>query len=718
MAERYSWPADEAAIHSMLDAVDPTGLSYDEWLHVGMGLKDCGAPFETWDEWSRRDPSRYKGDGGMLRKWDGFDNGGGVSVGTLARMARERGWEPQGAPHGDGGAPPQGKARKAEPEPPDLGRLPEADVPEPPDLNPPRQLARYLDAMFGPGELVNVVTAWAYGSNGKPRPSGNGLFVSAAALWACAGEPSTRSVSDALSMASGSNVAADPTAGAWIRVNPMDGAGVADANVTAYRHALVECDELPRDEQLKRLVALNLPCAAIVDSGGKSVHAIIKVDAGSEAEHKERVRFLYAVCEANGLPLDPANKNPGRLSRLPGAARGEGVQRLVAVNCGAESWAAWRSWVEGRARLARSGLPEMRPLGREVWENLPPRAPAIIDGVLRRGHKMMLAGPSKAGKTFSLMELCCDVAEGREWLGFEVLERGPAVYINLELDARSCHKRIRAIYDAKGWPTEHIDDVIPWDLRGRAVTMERLADAVIEQAAPYGPALVVVDPIYKVMQGDENSAGDVARMLAHFDRMAESLGCTVAFAHHYAKGAAGAKDAMDRASGSGSFARDPDALITLSPLRLDDGAECEAGGRPAFRVEGTLREFRPFEPFDVWFEVPIHVRDAAEVLRDCPIVGSSKDNSRKANDARGKKLEPEHDRITALLDSTVAECWEDGTPPTVAELYRRLAGTEYREGMKVKHETLRNWSRAGWCPYRLVNGVMMKDADATEGGAA
>ena len=94
MARRYSWPADSGAIRSMLAALDPCGLTYDEWLRTGMALKDCGAPFEAWDGWSRRDAARYRGNGGMLHKWEGFDGGGGVTAGTLAYMAREHGWKP------------------------------------------------------------------------------------------------------------------------------------------------------------------------------------------------------------------------------------------------------------------------------------------------------------------------------------------------------------------------------------------------------------------------------------------------------------------------------------------------------------------------------------------------------------------------------------------------------------------------------------------------
>ena len=48
----------------------------------------------------------------------------------------------------------------------------------------------------------------------------------------------------------------------------------------------------------------------------------------------------------------------------------------------------------------------------------PPALPAVlIEGILRCGHKMLISGASKTGKSFLLMELCIAIAEGLSWLG-------------------------------------------------------------------------------------------------------------------------------------------------------------------------------------------------------------------------------------------------------------------------------------------------------------
>ena len=73
---------------------------------------------------------------------------------------------------------------------------------------------------------------------------------------------------------------------------------------------------------------------------------------------------------------------------------------------------------------------------------------------------------------------------------------------------------------------------------------------------------------------------------------------------------------MDRASGSGVFARDPDALLDLLELELENMNEDKLQDAPidtsqctAWRMEGTLREYPKFKPVDLWFEYPIHKVD-------------------------------------------------------------------------------------------------------------
>ncbi len=134
--------------------------------------------------------------------------------------------------------------------------------------------------------------------------------------------------------------------GAFVRINPLDGKGITDKNVSSFKYALVEADEGSMEAQYGYIKALNLPTKAVVTSGGKSVHALVMVDAGNVEEYRERVSILQAECKAAGYNVDAAVKNPSRYMRIPGVKRGNGRQVLVSTNEGAGSWNEWREWCE------------------------------------------------------------------------------------------------------------------------------------------------------------------------------------------------------------------------------------------------------------------------------------------------------------------------------------------------------------------------------------
>ena len=469
----------------------------------------------------------------------------------------------------------------------------------------------------------------------------------------------------------------NPKAGAWIRFNPLDGNGIRNDNVTDFRFALVESDSLPLPRQNAIMRELELPIAAMVYSGGKSIHAIVKIEAGDYAEYKKRVEYLYKVCDKNGLKVDTQNKNPSRLSRMPGVIRNGHKQFLIGTNIGKGSWEEWKEWIEG----VNDDLPDPEDLA-DVWDNLPPLADCLIDGVLRKGHKMLLAGPSKAGKSFLLIELVIAIAEGVRWLNFQC-RKGRVLYVNMELDRASCLRRFKDVYQALGIVPRNLNNIDVWNLRGKTVPMDQLTPKLIRRAEKKNYVAVIIDPIYKVITGDENSAEEMAKFCNQFDKICTSLQVSMIYCHHHSKGAQGGKKAMDRASGSGVFARDPDAMLDFAPLEITDSLRKEednkarirgieralnefvpgwqedvgqderlsptvmqefactrlsfdqvtameryiseslarARRRTAWRLEGIFREFPEIPPLNMWFDFPIHHLDESDVLKDIVVEG-------------------------------------------------------------------------------------------------
>lgn len=651
-------------LREIIEYLNSAELDYQEWLNVGMALKHEGYPMEVWDEWSRNDGSRYHA-GECERKWRSFRGSSApVTAGTIVQLAIDRGWKPS---FGMKSLSWEDDYVRTDGIVVDKNWVEGKEIHEPKAWNPASEIIRYLKTLFEAGENVGYVTnSWEQtdekGTRWQPK---RGNFKRTA------GE-----LIEKLSHCKGDIGAVlgdyNPEAGAWIRYNPLDGNGCKDENVTDFRHALVESDDVELDIQNAIIRELELPVACLVFSGNKSIHAIVKINASNKTEYKERVNYLYEVCQKNGLKIDTKNKNPSRLSRMPGAERNGRKQYIIDTDIGKESWDEWYEWIEG----INDDLPDPEPL-ESVWDNLPELSPPLIENVLRQGHKMLIAGPSKAGKSFSLIELCIAVAEGKEWFRWRCAQ-GKVLYVNLELDRASCLHRFKDVYQALGWKPENLSNIDIWNLRGKAVPMDKLAPKLIRRAVKKNYIAIVIDPIYKVITGDENSADQMSKFCNQFDKVCDELNSAVIYCHHHSKGSQGGKRAMDRASGSGVFARDPDAILDLIELepsevllkqevnqavcgacmeylntlfedweddvsqdamcsqsqmmayckkKLFKGqyehleclvrqAEDKVHARTAWRIEGTLREFPKFEPVNLWFDYPIHRADDSGVLKD------------------------------------------------------------------------------------------------------
>lgn len=678
----------------LLDYIDPGSLDYQDWVNVGMALKHEGYTLEDWDAWSQRDIARYH-EGECQKKWSGFQGSSTpVTAGTIIALAKDYGWVGK-RPQEEGWALTWDSVigQKKEHVVVDHHYLEGEEVHEPRHWNPSRQLIRYLETLFESTDHVGYVTE-SFEIDGRKMPKKGNYSRTAGELI-----EQLNKYGDDIGAVLGDY---KPDVGAWIRFNPLDGQGVKDANVTDYRYALVESDTIDIAKQNAIIRELELPVACLVHSGNKSIHAIVRIDAGDYQEYRKRVDYLYQVCQKNGLRMDTQNRNPSRLSRMPGVIRNGKKQYLIDTHIGKASWAEWHDWIES----VNDDLPDPEKLA-DVWSDLPPLAPPLIDGILRQGHKMLLAGPSKAGKSYSLIGLTISIAEGREWLGWQCT-KGRVLYVNLELDRASCLHRFKDVYNALGWPPESINNIDIWNLRGKAVPMDKLAPKLIRRAAKRDYIAVIIDPIYKVITGDENSADQMAHFTNQFDKVCTELGTAVIYCHHHSKGYQGNKRAMDRASGSGVFARDPDVLLDLVELEIPEmtmeleinEAVCHEiyrtikGAHPAYdkvtnedqnhsstmlqhaavalnkaqyndlrkrleqvrerikrrsawRIDGTLREFPKFDPLDIWFDYPIHKVDTTGLLNDL-MPESEKPNWQKGIEARKTPEENKKERVSAI----------------------------------------------------------------------
>ena len=573
-----------------LDFIPVSSCNYTEWIEVGMALKHEGYDCSVWDNWSKND-DRYHDE--CYRKWESFNGSSKPITGaSIIKLAREKGgyitkkkinntrvlaWDDYVEDSED----------------------PSIDYSK---LKPTEQLKIFLKTLFKSGEYVGYVSNDVYFNKDHDRyePT-KGVYY--------------RTVDDLLTSLDrypddlGATIGDwKKEAGAWIRINPLDGKGASKKNVTRYSYCLIESDDLPIKEQEETFKRLNLPIATMVYSGGKSIHAIVKIDATNIQEYEERVQFCYDFLKNNGISIDIQNKDPNRLSRMPGVTRNGVVQTLLGVNIGYDSW---KDWMESIGETTDFVLEDVGSL----ILNPPPLAPEIIHGLLRKGHKFLLSGASKSGKSFALIELAIAFSQGTEWFGFKC-EKAKVCYINLEIDRPSAIDRFGIITDALKIDRRVIENIKLINLRGKAKPLNELVPELVKDLRDSQIDVIIIDPIYKVITGDENNATEMAQFCNQFDILCDKLHTTVIYAHHHSKGTQGGKNAQDRASGSGVFARDPDAIMDIVELEVDDDFKNKEADydAPAWNVECVTREFKKPKDRKVWFKFPLHIVDTSGQL--------------------------------------------------------------------------------------------------------
>lgn len=612
---------DQRALLKALEALDPSKCTYSEWVQVGMALKAEGLPCSDWDDWSRRDSARYES-GACETKWKSFSDTGKTNGGTIFYLAEHYdNYKPFKELDWDDGLD---------------AYYEEVLTIEAREEQPWEMAKRFLETLFQPDETVSYVHSAQWNEKREKWNPGDRGHV--------------RKVSDIIKDLKKHKSLEDAfgtfneDAGGWIRVNPTTGAN--DKDVTRFSYVLAESDDLSIEDQKKLFINFKLPIATLVESGGKSVHALVKVDASNEAEYTQRVTFLFDWLAKHKFIVDENNKNPARLSRLAGVMRKGKLQKLIATDIGCSSWLEWKDYIEG----VDDNLPPLVSLADQL-ENPPTLSPELITGILREGCKMIITGDSKAGKTCLSQNLAVCIAEGRPWLGKFPCQQGKVLYINLEVEAASLFYRFKAMYHAMGIKISDKggENIVPWNLRGYAAPIDQLAPKIIRRCRNTGPyKAIIIDPLYKVQQGDENSAQAISDFCNALDKIAHDTGAAIIYDHHHPKGDARGK-VIDRGAGSGVFSRDADALVDISNLDPGNDAadvvkELVKNGERPMVMSFVLRDFKDIEEQKIWFNFPLHYIDDANLLENCHIEGSAEANfaknpNRKSDDEKRRIIE-------------------------------------------------------------------------------
>ena len=392
-------------VQAILSYIQPESLNYDDWLHIGMALKNEGYPFEIWDGWSVDDDHAKERPG----KWDGFQSDSAYRMGTIIEKARQNNC-PESVLF-----PNKTNSANAVPAPIVTETVsvlkPQSDgislqiLESCVNLGPQDQQKAFIKALFLPEEFICYESSDSEkkGFPGKYEPKQmNRRKTMTARDFVNAIEQNDSSAWDNYFQ----------PAGMWICINPTDGKGRTIKNIEKkWRHVLVESDEMDPKKQLDFLKNSGLPISAIYSSGSRSIHAAVCVNASNQEQYKARSAKVFEWCESQGFKIDKATKNTNQLTRFPGFYRGDQLQTLFYVGT-AKPYEQW----EAEAFREPQGEPNALPTGADYETK---RVKWLIPGAIPAQTFTLLGGEGGTGKSTLLCNIIAGLIRGRptalEW---------------------------------------------------------------------------------------------------------------------------------------------------------------------------------------------------------------------------------------------------------------------------------------------------------------
>lgn len=410
----------------------------------------------------------------------------------------------------------------AAPPPPAKYALTHDDLPEP----LPDGARALLRVCFAEGDGICIAPA-DLNDEGREIPDGGGIVLSREEwlrrLDAKSGDPNGIFSSTART-------------GIYIRCNPMKLGGAKDEDVTAFRHVLIEFDSISQEEQWNLYHQSNIPVAAIIDSGGKSVHAWVRVDARDRREYDERVGQLYDHFAAYNP--DRKNRNPSRFSRMPGCVRFSRRQELLQLGGGAENFT---EWLKGRQHDSLGPCLDFGQLLDLDTSADPGCVVGFADGkttrYLCRGKSAWLIGPSGIGKSTLLAEFAIGWAAGNPVFG--IAPRGPlkSLIVQAENDDYDIAEMVQGIARAHGmdWGAGAVGDNVKFKTESTCIRQEfclRLQRLIDREK----PDIVWADPLLSFAGIDVTKQDQATEFLRQMlQPVLEATGAVLIGVHHTGK---------------------------------------------------------------------------------------------------------------------------------------------------------------------------------------
>jgi len=386
----------------------------------------------------------------------------------------------------------------------------------------------FLQALFKPNERVQFVRGIT--EDGKDVPSSDHQSIQLLESWLTLINRAHGNAAKAIFGAS------DGPHGMFFCLNPL---GKIDRriyeNIFDYRYALLEFDSIPKEKQYQLILKSRIPCAAITDSGRKSIHAIVKVNARNVVEYKERVAVLMEHFKEWGV--DPQCKDPTRLSRLPGFTRGDNgkPQELLNLSTGCLTFEEWQA----EQASSSDEMPDEMPIVDLIAFD-PTKDPnnLIGDRFLCKGSALVVSGQSGIGKSSFGLQMAMCWAVGRDFFGIKAIRPLKIMIVQSENDLGDMAEALNGIIAGCAFTPDEVK-LIKENMtiyRDNSHTGGQFISMLHAMIAKKRPDIVLIDPLLAVVGDDIGEAKVIGEFFRRgLNAMMQVTGVVVIFMHHVPK---------------------------------------------------------------------------------------------------------------------------------------------------------------------------------------
>lgn len=192
-----------------------------------------------------------------------------------------------------------------------------------------------------------------------------------------------------------------------------------------------------------------------------------------------------------------------------------------------------------------------------------PQPDPVIEGIISRSELIILSAKAKSYKSMLTTKMALDVAHGRSFLGQFETTKSNVLIVQTEVSHASFQDRVRMLNQDDDLESSNV-----FILESNRLRIDSDGDLELleEEIKKRDIGLLILDPLYTLHRGDENSAEQMGKILGGLNKVVNETNVACLLVHHQGKRheSSEAGQVSQRHRGSSAISDVPDGSISIA----------------------------------------------------------------------------------------------------------------------------------------------------------